>query len=395
MRRKETIRLSRLSTGYWGKHHTVWVATDIEASLYGGELTCLLGANGAGKSTLLRTLSASQPPVSGEIWIGEKRLAEYADKELAKLVGIVLTERCDVENLTVEELVEMGRTPYTGFWGTLRKEDKQIVSEAMRQVGITKLSGRMVQTLSDGERQKVMIAKALAQQTPIILLDEPTAFLDFSSKVEVMRLLRSLAHDLGKTVFLSTHDLELALQIADKLWLMNAQGIVTGTPEDLSLSGTLERFFCHEGIAFDSHTGLFRMAFMCIPSGSSVRATVTIWCRKPCGGVESVPDMMWTHYLISMQESRRQTSLSGIRKQEKRFRSRPSAICSIISYRFLRCNRIKTHGLFCKHVGAYRIRPDTPTYPRGCFRAYAIRPYQKRNSYSEAVLNFSKKFFLA
>ena len=142
-----------------------------------------------------------------------------------------------MENLTVEELVGMGRTPYTGFWGTLRKEDKQIVSEAMRQVGITKLSGRMVQTLSDGERQKVMIAKALAQQTPIILLDEPTAFLDFSSKVEVMRLLRSLAHDLGKTV------------------------IVTGTPEDLSLSGTLERFFCHEGIAFDSHTGLFRMAF--------------------------------------------------------------------------------------------------------------------------------------
>lgn len=261
MRRKETIRLSRLSTGYWGKHHTVWVATDIEASLYGGELTCLLGANGAGKSTLLRTLSASQPPVSGEIWIGEKRLVEYADKELAKLVGIVLTERCDVENLTVEELVGMGRTPYTGFWGTLRKEDKQIVSEAIGQVGIAKLSGRMVQTLSDGERQKVMIAKALAQQTPIILLDEPTAFLDFSSKVEVMRLLRSLAHDLGKTVFLSTHDLELALQIADKLWLMNTQGIVTGTPEDLSLSGTLETFFTHEGIVFDPHAGLFRIAF--------------------------------------------------------------------------------------------------------------------------------------
>lgn len=261
MRRKETIRLSRLSTGYWGKHHTVRVATDIEASLYGGELTCLLGANGAGKSTLLRTLSASQPPVSGEIWIGEKRLAEYADKELAKLVGIVLTERCDVENLTVEELVGMGRTPYTGFWGTLRKEDKQIVSEAIGQVGIAKLSGRMVQTLSDGERQKVMIAKALAQQTPIILLDEPTAFLDFSSKVEVMRLLRSLAHDLGKTVFLSTHDLELALQIADKLWLMNTQGIVTGTPEDLSLSGTLETFFTHEGIVFDPHAGLFRIAF--------------------------------------------------------------------------------------------------------------------------------------
>lgn len=261
MREKETIKLSRLSTGYSGKHGVIRVAADIDASVYGGELTCLLGANGAGKSTLLRTLSASQPPLSGEVWIGEKRLAEYSDKELAKVVGIVLTERCEVENLTVEELVGMGRTPYTGFWGTLRKEDKQIVAEAISQVGISKLSHRMVQTLSDGERQKVMIAKALAQQTPIILLDEPTAFLDFSSKVEVMRLLRTLAHDLGKTVFLSTHDLELALQIADKLWLMNAGGIVAGTPEDLSLSGTLEAFFAHEGIVFDRHTGLFRIAF--------------------------------------------------------------------------------------------------------------------------------------
>ena len=252
MRGKETIKLSRLSTGYSGKHGVIRIATDIDASVYGGELTCLLGANGAGKSTLLRTLSASQPPLSGEVWIGEKR---------SKLIGIVLTERCEVENLTVEELVGMGRTPYTGFWGTLRKEDKQIVAEAISQVGISKLSHRMVQTLSDGERQKVMIAKALAQQTPIILLDEPTAFLDFSSKVEVMRLLRTLAHDLGKTVFLSTHDLELALQIADKLWLMNAGGIVAGTPEDLSLSGTLEFFFNHEGIVFDRHVGLFRIAF--------------------------------------------------------------------------------------------------------------------------------------
>ena len=118
-----------------------------------------------------------------------------------------------------------------------------------------------LRTLAFGERQKVMIAKALAQQTPIILLDEPTAFLDFSSKVKVMRLLRTLAHDLGKTIFLSTHDLELALQIADKLWLMNAEGIVAGTPEDLSLSGTLESFFNHEGIVFDRHAGLFRITF--------------------------------------------------------------------------------------------------------------------------------------
>ena len=152
--------------------------------------------------------------MAGEVWIAGKRLSDYADKELARLIGIVLTERCEVTNLSVEELVGLGRSPYTGFWGTLGKEDKRIVSEAIQQVGIAGLSDRMIHTLSDGERQKVMIAKVLAQQTPVILLDEPTAFLDFPSKVEMMRLLRTLAHGLDKTVFLSTHDLELALQIA-------------------------------------------------------------------------------------------------------------------------------------------------------------------------------------
>ena len=259
MTSKAVLRLSHLSTGYSGKHAAIRVATDINASVYGGELTCLLGANGAGKSTLLRTLSASQPPISGEVWLEDRRITDYSDKELARMIGIVLTERCEVNNLTVEELVGLGRSPYTGFWGTLRDKDKQMVDESMRLVGITGLAGRMVQTLSDGERQKVMIAKALAQHTPVILLDEPTAFLDFPSKVEVMRLLRSLAHELGKTIFLSTHDLELALQIADKLWLMNRERVVIGTPEDLALNGTLETFFKGEGIAFDRQSGLFRI----------------------------------------------------------------------------------------------------------------------------------------
>ncbi len=260
MMEKPVIQLRHLSTGYTGKHSVIRVASDINASVYNGELTCLLGANGAGKSTLLRTLSASQPPLAGEVWIAGKRLSDYADKELARLIGIVLTERCEVTNLSVEELVGLGRSPYTGFWGTLGKEDKRIVSEAIQQVGIAGLSDRMIHTLSDGERQKVMIAKVLAQQTPVILLDEPTAFLDFPSKVEMMRLLRTLAHGLDKTVFLSTHDLELALQIADKLWLMDRQGVVVGTPEDLSLDGTLETFFTREGIAFDHRSGLFRIA---------------------------------------------------------------------------------------------------------------------------------------
>lgn len=236
------------------------VARDIEATIFSGELTCLLGANGVGKSTLLRTLSAFQPPVGGEIRIMGKSLADYTDKQLATVIGVVLTEKCSLRNMTVEELVGMGRSPYTGFWGRLGKADRKIVDDAIAMVRIEELKYRMVHTLSDGERQKVMIAKALAQETPVIFLDEPTAFLDFPSKVEIMQLLHNLSRSMNKTVFLSTHDLELALQIADKIWLMDkASGVTVGTPEDLSVNGSLSNFFSRKGIVFDMETGLFRI----------------------------------------------------------------------------------------------------------------------------------------
>lgn len=165
-----TICIKNLSIGYVGKKKTTTVAKDINAKIYSGELTCLLGANGAGKSTLLRTLSAFQPPLSGSIEVMGKQLSDYTDKQLAKTIGVVLTERCELRNMTVHELVGMGRSPYTGFWGTLGKDDKRIVDESIALVGIEAFKERMVQNLSDGERQKVMIAKALAQQTPIIFL---------------------------------------------------------------------------------------------------------------------------------------------------------------------------------------------------------------------------------
>ena len=167
------------------------------------------------------------------------------------MIGIVLTEKPDVRNMTVEELVGMGRSPYTGFWGVLTAEDHRIVAEAVGMVGIEPLQGRMIHTLSDGERQKVMIAKALAQQTPVIYLDEPTAFLDYPSKVEMMQLLRRLAHDQQKTIFLSTHDVELALQLADRLWLMEPGGLTVGTPRELADEGALSRFVERDGIVFD------------------------------------------------------------------------------------------------------------------------------------------------
>ena len=253
---KNTVVIKDLSIGYVKKV----VADNINASIKQGELTCLLGANGVGKSTLLKTLSGFLDKLGGGISILGKELDAYTPKELSTVMGVVLTDKCDIRNMSVREIVGMGRSPYTSFWGTLSKEDYEIVDQAIELIGISHLSGRMVHTLSDGERQKAMIAKSLAQQTPIIILDEPTAFLDFPSKVEIMQLLHKLTRQAGKTVFLSTHDMELALQIADKVWIMDKKcGFAIGTPEDLAINGALSEFFTRKGIAFDADTGLFKV----------------------------------------------------------------------------------------------------------------------------------------
>ncbi len=277
---KETIILKELSIGYHAKNGTRTVAEGINAAIRQGELTCLLGANGVGKSTLLRTLSAFQPKLGGEIIIRSQESGDRSqeidtltDKELSRMIGVVLTEKPDIRNMTVRELVALGRSPYTGFWGTLHDDDWQVVDEAIDAVRIDGLRERMVHTLSDGERQKVMIAKALAQQTPVIFLDEPTAFLDFPSKVEVMQLLRRLAIEAQKTIFLSTHDFELALQVADKLWLMEIgdrsqntgdgrqeSGVSIGTPRELAQNGALARYVERPGITFDAETLTVRVA---------------------------------------------------------------------------------------------------------------------------------------
>ena len=248
-----TIQLRNLSIGYQTRHGVKTVAEGISGSILSGQLTCLLGPNGVGKSTLLRTLSAFQPKIDGSILIVGKEIATFSDKELSRLIGVVLTEKPDVRNMTVRELVCLGRSPYTGFWGTYSKEDLCVVDEAIALVGIEALSQRMVHTLSDGERQKVMIAKALAQQTPVIFLDEPTAFLDYPSKVEMLQLLRRISREAEKTVFLSTHDVELALQLADVLWLMTGS-IAIGSPRELAASGDLGRFINGKDISFDKET---------------------------------------------------------------------------------------------------------------------------------------------
>lgn len=258
------VHINNLSIGYHTRDGKRVVSSGITADIRAGELTCLLGANGVGKSTLLRTLSAFQPSLSGEICLQGKLLNEYTDKQLARLLSVVLTDRCDIRNLSVFELVGLGRSPYTGFWGVLGEDDRYVVRKSISMVGIEHLSLRMVHTLSDGERQKVMIAKALAQETPLIYLDEPTAFLDFPSKVEIMQLLHRFSRQTGKTIFLSTHDMELALQMADCLWLMDKdRGVKTGVPEDLVLDGSLKSFFTSPDIAFDADTGQFRVLHEC------------------------------------------------------------------------------------------------------------------------------------
>ena len=251
----ETIELRNLSIGYQTKHGIKTVATGIDGTIKSGELTCLLGANGVGKSTLLKTLSSFQPKTGGEILLEGRELSEYSDKQLSRLIGVVLTEKPDVRNMTVRELVSLGRSPYTGFWGTYSKDDLQVVDEAIAMVGVEPLKKRMVHTLSDGERQKVMIAKALAQQTPVIYLDEPTAFLDYPSKVEVLQLLCRISREADKVIFLSTHDVELALQMADTIWLMTqGEAVAIGSPKALAEQGALGRFIEREGIVFDPKT---------------------------------------------------------------------------------------------------------------------------------------------
>ena len=207
------ITTNRLTVGYRGHR----VVEDISLSLPCGRLVCLLGPNGAGKSTLLRTLCGFQPPIAGTVTISGSDITTMSAAEVARLVSVVLTDRPLTPSLTAAEMVGMGRAPYTGFWGRLSDDDRRLVSEAMQTVGIAPLATRRMGRLSDGERQKVMIAKALAQHTPVIVLDEPTAFLDYPSKVAVMKTLARLAHDEGKTILMSTHDLELAAQLGDEL----------------------------------------------------------------------------------------------------------------------------------------------------------------------------------
>jgi len=253
------LSMDALSTGYGRGRRARVVGRGLTASLPRASLTALAGTNGAGKSTLLRTLAGFLPQLAGGLaWLG-RAIGDYRPRELARVVSVVLTSRPGTGALTAGEVVELGRFPYTPVSGRLSQADRRIAREAMEEAGVAHLAVREFRSLSDGERQRVMIAKALAQQTPVVLLDEPTAFLDFPGKVAAVRLLAHLAHDCGKTVLLSTHDLELALQLADRLWLLSEGGLVAGTPQSLSADGTIARLFAVPGTEYLPSERRFRL----------------------------------------------------------------------------------------------------------------------------------------
>jgi len=256
------LETQQLQAGYGSRGgHPVVVAGPLSVNIRQGQLICLLGPNGAGKSTLLRTLAGLQPSLGGNIDImGEADEMRRHPGQLAKKISLVLTDPVRYSNLTVYSLVALGRYPYTGWLGTLNAEDKRIITWAMEVTGIGSYSARKIGTLSDGESQKVMLARALAQDTPLMMLDEPTAHLDLPSRIQIMQLLHRTARTTQKGILLSTHELDLALQAADELWLLQKGGrLEQGIPEELVLNGTFETVFDKEGILFDKHTGTFHM----------------------------------------------------------------------------------------------------------------------------------------
>ncbi|MBQ8452800.1 MAG: ABC transporter ATP-binding protein [Prevotella sp.] len=231
-----SIHLDRLYIGYAQKKVSIrTVAADINATAQAGMLTCLLGRNGAGKSTLLQTITGRLRPLAGEVTYDDISIAALSPRQRARMVSIVLTRQPNDVAITTQELVALGRHPYTNYFGTLSAQDRHYVADAMEKTHISHLARRPIAQLSDGERQRALIAKALAQQTPVIILDEPTAFLDYPGRIDTMTLLRDLAHGEGKTILLATHDWELALRHADTLWLLAEQGLTTDRPSEHSL----------------------------------------------------------------------------------------------------------------------------------------------------------------
>lgn len=242
-----------MAVGYGQGNKRTILLSDLNLRLEQGSLVALLGKNGAGKSTLLRALTCDSQPINGSVEIDGKPSDEISKRDLSRLIALVATERIMGGAFTIRELVALGRQPHTGFLGRLSRHDDEVVRQSLEAVGIAHKAEQHVAQLSDGERQKAMIAKALAQETPIIVLDEPTAFLDVASRIETMKLLHSLAREQNKAVLLSSHDISQSLLLADVLWVITQdREVVTGSTEQVVMSGAMDRVFDNSSILFNN-----------------------------------------------------------------------------------------------------------------------------------------------
>lgn len=310
------LKLQNLSIGYLqGRRSRAVVAEGLSVSLHTAELVCLLGPNGAGKSTLMRTIAGMQPPLAGQALLLGEDIHRLKARELARRLSIVLTERVTVGILSAYALVALGRHPHTNWAGTLTEQDHDVVRWATQTVGAEDLAHRPVGELSDGERQKVMVARALAQEPEVMILDEVTAFLDLPRRVEVMRLLREIAHREGTAILLSTHDLDLALRSADRIWLLSKGGALqVGAPEELVLSGAFAEAFASEGVTFDERRGAFRIterheAGEVKVTGEEIGALWTARALERCGfSVAENGDAA----ALSVEVSRRDTQITWL-----------------------------------------------------------------------------------
>ena len=273
---------SQIDIGYSsGGRGRVVVAKALDLELVRGEVVCLVGPNGVGKSTLLRSVTGLQPLLGGSVEVESEDLHHLDMRARARKIGVVLTDRISVGVLSAHDVVSLGRHPHTGWSGRMTSHDLSVVEWALDAVGATDLKKRNINELSDGERQKIMIARALAQEPSIIVLDEPTAFLDLPRRVEIMGLLKRLVRSTNRAILLSTHDLDLAIRASDRMWLMGPTGEITiGAPEDLILASEFERVFTGDGVAFDRNHGSFHLAShprgVVAVDGSGLAATWTI-----------------------------------------------------------------------------------------------------------------------
>ncbi len=260
--KKKLLEIKDLEIGYAVKDQKKVIQHQLNLSLNEGELICLIGPNGVGKSTFLKTLGRIQAELSGDIIIDKTPISKISQQEFSRKLALVLTEQLDIPHMTTQDVISLGRYPYTGFWGNLQNKDLSIVIDTAKKVGIEHLLKRSYVELSDGEKQKVMIAKALAQQTPLMLLDEPTAFLDFPTKSSLLIMLRKLARQNKMGIILSTHDIELALKTADQIWLFPEHlKMISGIPEDLVLDGQILKVFKNDEMSFNIESGHFEKQF--------------------------------------------------------------------------------------------------------------------------------------